>query len=99
MTASPSTSPAYSFSSAITIRMLLTHTSGLADFTNFPDFGQWVTNGVSEPTALTQISQAGLQFPPGTQYAYSNSNYYLLGVIIETLTGPSYGTNLERSIF
>jgi D-alanyl-D-alanine carboxypeptidase len=91
--------PAYSFSSAITIRMLLTHTSGLADFTNFPDFGQWVTNGVSEPTALTQISQAGLQFPPGTQYAYSNSNYYLLGVIIETLTGPSYGTNLERSIF
>lgn len=91
--------PAYNFPPAITIRMLLTHTSGLADFTNFPDFGQWVTNGVSEAAALTEISGAGLQFQPGTQYAYSNSNFYLLGSVIEKLTGQSYADNLQQSIF
>jgi CubicO group peptidase (beta-lactamase class C family) len=78
--------------------MLLTHTSGLADFTNFADFGQWVTNGVSESVALTEI-RAGSQFPPGTQYAYSNSNFFLLGSIIEELTGQSYAADLEQRIF
>jgi D-alanyl-D-alanine carboxypeptidase len=91
--------PGYGFSSAITIRMLLTHTSGLADFTNFPDFGQWVRDGISEPVALTEIAQAGLQFQPGMQWAYSNSNYYLLGSVIEGLTGQSYSANLDQSIF
>jgi D-alanyl-D-alanine carboxypeptidase len=90
---------AYSFPTAITIRMLLTHTSGLADFTNFPDFGQWVRNGISEQAALTEIAQAGLQFQPGTKWAYSNSNYYLLGSVIEGLTGQSYADNLNQSIF
>lgn len=91
--------PTYGFPPAITIRMLLTHTSGLADFTNFPDFGQWVRNGISEPAALTEIAQAGLQFQPGTQWAYSNSNYYLLGTVIEQLTGQSYSEDLDQSIF
>lgn len=91
--------PQYGFPSAITIRMLLTHTSGLADFTNFADFGQWVTDGVSEPVVLADISQARLQFQPGTQYAYSNSNFYLLGSIIERLTGQSYTANLDQYIF
>lgn len=91
--------PAYGFPPAITIRMLLTHTSGLADFTNFPDFGQWVLHGISEPAALTEIAGAGLQFPPGTQWAYSNSNYYLLGSVIEQLTSQSYSDNLNQLIF
>ena len=91
--------PQYGFPAAITIRMLLTHTSGLADFTNFSDFGQWVTNGVAEPVVLAQISQAALQFKPGTQYTYSNSNFYLLGSIIENLTGQSYAANLDQYIF
>jgi D-alanyl-D-alanine carboxypeptidase len=91
--------PGYGFAPAITIRMLLTHTSGLADFTNFADFGQWVLNGVSEAIALTEIGHAGLGSPPGTQYSYSNSNYYLLGSIIEKLTVLSYAAVLERYIF
>ena len=91
--------PGYGFSSAITIRMLLTHTSGLADFTNFADLGQWVRHGISETAALTEIAQAGLQFQPGRQYQYSNSNFYLLGSVIEKLTGQTYAANLEQSIF
>lgn len=91
--------PQYGFPSTITIRMLLNQTSGLADFTNFPQLGQWITNGVSEETVLTAIGQAGLQFTPGTQYAYSNSNYFALGSIIEALTGQSYAACLQQYIF
>lgn len=91
--------PGYQFPPAITLRMMLNHTSGLANFTTFPQFGQWVRNGVSEATVLTTIAQAGLQFQPGTQYQYSNSNYFALGTIIERLTNLSYAANLQQSIF
>lgn len=91
--------PEYPFPAGITLRMMLNHTSGLADFTTFPQFGQWVRNGVTESVALTAIAQAGLQFQPGTQYQYSNSNYFALGTIIERLTNHSYATNLQQSIF
>lgn len=91
--------PEYNFPPAITLRMMLTHTSGLADFTNFPQLGDWIKHGVSEATVLTAISQAPLQFTPGSQYQYSNSNFFALGTIIEKLTGKSYPDNLEQSIF
>ena len=91
--------PEYNFPSAITLRMMLTHTSGLADFTNFPQLGDWVRHGVSEATVLTAVSQAPLQFQPGTQYAYSNSNFFALGSIIEKLTAQSYAADLDRYIF
>lgn len=91
--------PEYNFPPAITLRMMLTHTSGLADFTNFPQLGEWVKNGVSEATVLTAVSQAPLEFEPGTQYSYSNSNFFALGTIIEKLTGQSYAADLEQEIF
>ena len=91
--------PEYNFPSDITLRMMLTHTSGLANFTDFPQLGDWVINGVSEATVLTAVSQAPLQFQPGTQYRYSNSNFFALGTIIEKLTGQSYADNLDQEIF
>jgi CubicO group peptidase (beta-lactamase class C family) len=48
---------------------------------------------------LTAVSQAPLQFPPGTAYVYSNSNYFALGAIIEGVTGQSYESNLDQYIF
>jgi CubicO group peptidase (beta-lactamase class C family) len=47
---------------------------------------------------LTEIGQAGLGFPPGTQYGYSNSNYYLLGSMIEKLTGLACAAVVEQYI-
>jgi D-alanyl-D-alanine carboxypeptidase len=91
--------PEYNFPAAITIRMLLTHTSGLADFTNFPQLGDWVKHGVDEATVLTAVSQAPLQFQPGTQYSYSSSNFFALGTIIEKLTSQSYADDLDQYIF
>jgi D-alanyl-D-alanine carboxypeptidase len=90
--------PQYNFPPAITLRMMLTHTSGLADFTNFPQVADWLKGGVSEETVLTAVAQAPLQFPPGTQFGYSNSNYFALGTIIEKLTGQSYSANLNQYI-
>jgi len=78
---------------------MLTHTSGLADFTNFPRLGDWVRNGVSEATVLTAVSQMPLQFQPGSQYSYSNSNFFALGAIIEKLTGQSYSADLDQYLF
>jgi CubicO group peptidase (beta-lactamase class C family) len=91
--------PEYNFPPTITLRMMLTHTSGLADFTNFPQIGDWVRNGVTEATVLIAVSQLPLQFQPGTQYSYSNSNFFALGTIIEKLSGQSYADNVEQSIF
>jgi D-alanyl-D-alanine carboxypeptidase len=90
--------PEYNFSPTITLRMMLAHTSGLADFTNFPQLGDWVKHGVSEATVLAAVSQAPLQFQPGTQYSYSNSNFFALGTIIEKLTGQSYAADLDQYI-
>jgi D-alanyl-D-alanine carboxypeptidase len=91
--------PEYNFPSAITLRMLLTHTSGLANYTTFTQYPSWATHGVSEQTILSAASQTPLLFPPGTQWSYSNSNYFVLGAIIEKLTGQSYSANLEQYIF
>ena len=88
----------YAFPSAITLRMLLTHTSGLANYTAFPQFSGWSSDGVSEGTVLTAVSQAPLLFAPGAEYSYSNSNYFALGAIIEAVTGQSYETNLDQYI-
>lgn len=58
--------PEYKFPSAITLRMLLTHTSGLANYTTFAQYPGWATNGVSEATILTDVSQMPLLFTPGS---------------------------------
>jgi CubicO group peptidase (beta-lactamase class C family) len=91
--------PDYKFPSAITLRMLLSHTSGLANYTTFTQYPAWAVHGVSEATVLSAVSQTPLLFPPGTQWSYSNSNYFLLGVIIEKLSGQSYEANLQQYLF
>jgi D-alanyl-D-alanine carboxypeptidase len=91
--------PEYKFPAAITLRMLLTHTSGLANYTGFAPYPGWAVNGVSEATVLNAVSQAPLLFTPGTQWSYSNSNYFALGAIIEKVSGQSYPENLAEYIF
>jgi CubicO group peptidase (beta-lactamase class C family) len=91
--------PQYGFSPAITIRMLLNQTSGLPDYLNLPEFQQWYVSGVPEPTVLNAISHMALQFEPGSAWQYSNSNYFLLGAVIESVTNQSYAETLAQRIF
>jgi CubicO group peptidase (beta-lactamase class C family) len=89
--------PAYGFDSRITVRMLLNHTSGLNDYTGFPESAAW-TRGVSSQTVLTKIAQSPLLFSPGAAYSYSDSNYYVLGSVIESITGSSYADYLTANV-
>jgi D-alanyl-D-alanine carboxypeptidase len=82
---------------AITVRHLLTHTSGIKDFINEP------TTSLRLETTDEEVFRATaarpLNFQPGEKYAYSNSNYHLLAMIIRKLTGQAYGDFLQERIF
>jgi D-alanyl-D-alanine carboxypeptidase len=81
----------------ITIRHLLTHTSGIKDFINSPT--RSLRLDVSEEDVLEATAPRSLNFQPGERYAYSNTNYHLLAMIIRKLTGKWYGDFLRERIF
>ena len=82
----------------ITIEHLLTHTSGIKDY-------QAITNRAAERASYTPkqgvdyFKDEPLEFKPGSKFKYSNSNYYLLGYIIELVTGQSYANYLQHNLF
>jgi D-alanyl-D-alanine carboxypeptidase len=77
---------------ALTLRSLLTHTSGLYDFTRD-------TGGIV-PLTPVQAVRVALTHPPADRgrFRYSNTNYVLLGLVIRQVTGHSYATEAERRI-
>jgi CubicO group peptidase (beta-lactamase class C family) len=84
----------------VTVRNLLTHTSGIPSYTNIPGF---IQNQSRDPYTVADFvkkyTMGDLQFEPGSKYAYDNSGYFLLGAIIERVTGKSYEKNLQDRIF
>ena len=83
----------------ITIHQLLTHTSGIPDFTRFPDF-QTTQGAPSSPTqTIARFKDKPLDFQPGKKFSYSNSGYILLGAIIERASGATYEAFLRDNIF
>ena len=84
----------------ITIHHLLTHTSGIPNYTSFPDFFQNESRNPYTPDEFVKkFEDKPLDFEPGEQFSYSNSGYFLLGVIIEKVTGKSYEQMLNEHIF
>lgn len=84
----------------ITIEMLLTHTSGIPSYTAETDFIKNVSRKFYKPDDFVKEHCSGdLEFEPGKQYAYNNSGYFLLGAIIEKITGKSYESVLKKNIF
>jgi D-alanyl-D-alanine carboxypeptidase len=82
----------------VTIRQLLTHTSGLGDvFTE--DFEAHPHQFRANADYLPLFVDAPLQFSPGGQFSYSNAGYVVLGLIIERLTGLSYDDYVHEHIF
>lgn len=82
----------------ITISELLNHRSGIHNFTDDPEFPSWMTAPKTKDEMLAVISKGASDFEPDSKAAYSNSNYVLLGYIIEKLTGKSYGDALKERI-
>jgi CubicO group peptidase (beta-lactamase class C family) len=81
----------------ITIRNLLSHTSGIKDFINEPTAS--IRLDVSEEDVLKATAPRPLNFQPGEKYAYSNTNYHLLAMVIRKVTGKWYGDFLKERIF
>lgn len=89
----------------ITVRHLLTHTSGIQNHVGVPGFlDSFRTNLAYDTTPgrddlLERFFQLPLEFEPGASWAYDNTGYYLLGIIIEKVSGQGYFDFLDARIF
>jgi CubicO group peptidase (beta-lactamase class C family) len=84
----------------ITIHHLLTHTSGIPGYTEFPGFFRNISRDPYTPAEFVKLfADSALLFEPGVRWSYSNSAYFLLGVIIEKITGKPYEQVLQERIF
>jgi len=83
----------------ITIEHLLTHTSGIVSYTGKSGFGKTVTQDIGVARMIEGFRNDPLEFEPGTQYRYNNSGYFLLGAIIEKVSGQPYARFVEQRIF
>lgn len=83
---------------AVTIRQLLTHSGGLGNFFTPDNLLQ-----LQEAQSLTELKPLIVNetpvFPPGSRFQYSNSGFLLLGLMIEQVSGQSYGDYLKKNIF
>ncbi len=83
----------------ITIKQLLSQTSGIPEMLNVPELWGRPTELHSPQELLAYFQDLELNFEPGTQFEYSNSNYIVLGVVIEKITGLAYQDFLKKNIF
>lgn len=91
--------PDYPQGGLITIENLLTHTSGIYNYTNDGNFMKSSSEQpISRDRLLDLFKKKPLDFPPGTNWSYSNSGYILLGMIIEKVTGKSYFRVVRENI-
>ncbi|MDI3385700.1 serine hydrolase domain-containing protein [Streptomyces sp. B-S-A8] len=83
----------------LTLRQLLSHTSGLYPYTDAPDSPATDLDRSHTPTELLRTALAHRPlFPPGSDWSYSNTNYIVLGLVIERVTGNSYAEEARRRI-
>ncbi len=83
----------------ITIKNLLTHTSGIPNYTEFPDFAKTTILPISTTEMTDLLKSKPLDFTPNEKFSYSNSGFYMLGVIIEKVSGKTYADFLQENIF
>jgi len=84
----------YPWADHVTVRELLNHTSGIPDYLNILD-----NKSLTLPKIVRALEKTRLKFAPGSKYEYSNSNYILLGVIVQRVSGVPYDDFLRRRIF
>ncbi len=83
----------------ITILHLLTHTSGIPNFTSFPDYAKLEPFATTAEQLVARFRDKPLDFAPGEKWSYSNSGYVLLTYLIEKITGGSYPAFVQENIF
>jgi CubicO group peptidase (beta-lactamase class C family) len=92
--------PDYPKGDSITIKELLTHTSGIYNYTNDENFMKnEITKAKTRQQMMALFENKPLDFSPGTSWSYSNSGYSMLGYIIEKVTNISYEQAVHKYIF
>jgi D-alanyl-D-alanine carboxypeptidase len=83
----------------VTVRHLLNHTSGIRSYTSVPGFGKLSRKDFTKAELLALVTGEPVDFQPGEDWRYNNSGYFLLGMLVEKLSGKSYGEFLTERIF
>ncbi len=83
----------------ITLDNLLTHTSGIHDINDLPDYDIFARSPHTVEQLVAKFASLPLDFQPGTDQQYSNSNYNLLALVLEKISGDSYADYLRRHVF
>jgi CubicO group peptidase (beta-lactamase class C family) len=91
--------PDYPRGAEVTLHHLLTHTSGIVSYTSKPDFFEHVRLAVKPEDLIRSFKDDPYDFNPGQKMLYNNSGYFLLGHIVEKVSGMTYGDFLRRSFF
>jgi CubicO group peptidase (beta-lactamase class C family) len=78
---------------------LLTHRAGIPNYTDPPAYWQTTRLDISREAILDLVRDRPLDFAPGTRWRYSNTGYYLLGLLIEARSGQPYAEFLAQRIF
>jgi len=91
--------PDYPNGNRITVHHLLTHTSGIPNYTKLPDYESTMCLPASLTDLIGRIKNLPLEFEPGSKFKYSDSGYLLLTYIIEKASGLTYSEFLDKHIF
>jgi CubicO group peptidase (beta-lactamase class C family) len=89
----------FEYGDTVTIQMLLTHSSGIQDYYNFEMFSKLKPLSISKDSMVGMFKKHLFDYLPGTDIVYSNSGYFLLGLIIEKVSGQSYEDYITQHIF
>lgn len=91
--------PDYPKGESITIHHLLTHTSGIKNYTDLSTWAKHWREDLSTEEMIAFFKNEPLDFAPGEKWSYSNSAYFLLGYIIEKTSGMTYPEYVQKKIF
>ena len=91
--------PDYPMGNKISIHQLLTHTSGIKDFTKMKSLNQIAQQKRSPKQLVDFFKNEPTDFNPGEKFEYNNSGYIILGNIIELVSGDTYENYLNKNIF
>ena len=83
----------------IPIRRLMDHTSGIKGYTEMPGFGPFSMRKLPRDSLVAMFSKAPFDFAPGTALVYNNSGYFLLGLIVEKVSGKPYADYVAANLF
>lgn len=90
--------PGYPNGEKLTLHHLLTHTSGIPNINDLPEYDDAQRKARTPEQLVAMFKDKPLEFEPGAKYSYSNSNYNLLALVIEKVSGTDYGSFVKSAV-